>query len=346
MHPVWQTFLHNHQALIEDNRVIHFGDITSELQSSQTHTIIADLSHFDLIRFSGNDAQTFLQNQVSCDIRKVNSHAAQYGAYCTPKGRVLANFILWQQNDDLIMQVPASVSSPVRQRLAMYILRAQVKLNQASDELIRIGIAGTQGLSLIENILERPLNCEESLHVIEHESIHIIRLSQQQFELTTPIKNAPSFWEHLSIYAKPVGADCWNWLTIQAGIPVILAEAQEMFLPQMINLDKLDGISFKKGCYPGQEIVARTQYLGKLKRRMYLAHIDTTEIVKAGDALFSEDMDDQSSGNIVNAAPSPQGGFDALAVIQQSSLDSDSIHWKSLTGPVLEIKPLPYSISP
>jgi len=125
---------------------------------------------------------------------------------------------------------------------------------------------------------------------------------------------------------------------------MILSETQDEFLPQMINLDSIGGISFKKGCYPGQEIVARTQYLGKLKRRMFLAHISTTEAIRAGDALYSSDMDDQSSGNILNVAVSPNGGFDVLAVIQQSSVDSNEIHWRSLSGPVLEIKALPYSV--
>ena len=107
---------------------------------------------------------------------------------------------------------------------------------------------------------------------------------------------------------------------------------------------RLAASALKKGCYPGQEIVARTQYLGKLKRRMFLAHITTTETVKVGDTLYSIDMGDQSSGNIVNAGLSPHGGFDVLAVIQQSSVDTCKIHWQSLQGPVLEIKPLPYSL--
>ena len=343
MNPVWQTYLRNHQAIIENNCVIHFGDISSELQHTLANTIVADLSHFDLICFSGNDAKTFLQNQLTCDIRNINAHAANYGSYCTPKGRILTNFMLWQQDDDVIMQLPTSLSAPIQKRLAMYVLRAKVELTQPSENLIRMGIAGEHALSLIQNILNCSLNRCQSLQVIEHESTRIICLSQQRFELITPIENAFSLWERLSILAKPVGAACWDWLTIQAGIPVVLAETQEMFLPQMINLDVIGGISFKKGCYPGQEIVARTHYLGKIKRRMYLAHIDTTEIIKPGDTLFSEDMDDQSSGNIVNAAPSPQGGFDVLAVIQQNSLDSCIIHWKALTGPALEIKPLPYA---
>lgn len=342
MNPVWQTYLRNNQASFKNNCVIHFGDISSELQHTQTNAILADLSHFDLIRFSGKDARAFLQSQLSCDVGEVSPLTAQYGSYCTPKGRVLANFLLWQLNDDLIMQLPANLSVSIQKRLAMFVLRAKVDVTQASDDLVQMGIAGPHALSLISDIIKRPLSYFESLQVIGHESTRIICLSQQRFELITSLKNASSLWENLSIQARPVGPACWDWLTVQAGIPIIQAETQDMFLPQMINLDLIGGVSFKKGCYPGQEIVARTQYLGKLKRRMFLAHLETKETIKAGDTLFSSDMDDQPSGNIVNAAPSPQGGYDVLAVIQQSSLDSCTIHLKSLEGPVLQIKPLPY----
>ncbi len=342
MNPVWQSYLRNHYAVIENNCVIHFGDITSELQDTQTTTIITDLSHFDLIRFSGNDAKSFLQNQLSCDIREINLHAAQYGCYCTPKGRILANLLLCQQDADLLMQLPTDLSPSIQKRLSMYILRAKVQLTKASDDLVQIGIAGSNAITLIQDITGCTFDLNQSLQVIQHEHTCYIYLSRQRVELITPIKSAILLWKHLSQHAKPVGASCWNWLNIQSAIPIILPETQEMFLPQMVNLDVIGGISFKKGCYPGQEIVARTQYLGKLKRRMHLAHIATTETIKAGDALFSHDMDDQSTGNIVNVAPSPQGGFDVLAVIQQSSIGTCEIRWKSPQGPVLDIQSLPY----
>ncbi|PXW88195.1 hypothetical protein C8R34_1084 [Nitrosomonas sp. Nm84] len=345
MNPVWQTYLRNCHAIIENNCVMHFGDSAAERTNAHTETIMADLSHYGLIRFSGNDAQTFLQNQLSCDVREVNLQQAQYGSYCTPKGRVLANFLLWQQGDDYLMQLPASLIASMQKRLALYVLRAKVQLTDASNDLVRIGIAGPNAALLIKEITRSSHGSNQSLQVTHHEKISILYLSQQRMELITPIENAPMLWEHLNQNATPVGADCWDWLTIQAAIPTILPETQEAFLPQMINLDAIGGISFKKGCYPGQEIVARTQYLGKLKRRMFLAHIATTETISTGDALFSMDMDDQSSGNIVNAALSPHGGFDVLAVIQQSSVDTCDIHWQSLQGPVLKIKPLPYLLS-
>ena len=344
MNPVWQTYLRNCCAIIENNCVMHFGDIKMEHKDTETKTIMADLSHYGLIRCSGDDAQTFLQSQLSCDIRKVNLQQAQYGSYCTPQGRVLASFLLWRQGDDYLMQLPVSLTTSIQKRLALYVLRTKVQFTDANDALIRIGIAGPNAATSIEEITGSPCNSDQPLQVAHHEKISVLYLSQQRMELITTAENAPVLWERLNQHAKPVGANCWDWLNIQCAIPVILPETQEAFLPQMINLDAIGGVSFKKGCYPGQEIVARTQYLGKLKRRMFLAHITTTDTIKAGDALYSTDMNNQSSGNIVNVAPSPHGGFDVLAVIQQSSVATCEIHWQSLQGPMLKIKPLPYSL--
>ncbi|MBL8500854.1 MAG: folate-binding protein YgfZ [Nitrosomonas sp.] len=344
MNSAWQTFLREHHAVIENDGVAHFGNITTELQETPTTIVMADLSHHSLIRFSGEDAKTFLQNQLSCDIREINPKQAQYGSYCTPKGRILATFLLWQQQDDLLMQLPAGLSAAIQKRLTMYVLRAKVRLTDASNDLIRIGVAGPDAAMLVKDVTGLTCHCDHPLQVAQNGALSALCLAPQRIELITSVENAPILWQRLDQQVKPVGADCWNWLDIESGIPVILPETQEMFLPQMINLDAIGGVSFKKGCYPGQEIVARTQYLGKLKRRMFLAHIDSTQTIKAGDALYSSDMEDQSSGNIVNAAPSPQGGFDVLAVIQQSSVGTGEIHWQSLQGPTLKIKPLPYPL--
>lgn len=344
MNPAWQTFLRDRHAVIENDGVAHFGNIATELQETSTTTVMADLSHHSVIRFSGEDAKTFLQNQLSCDVREINPHQAQYGSYCTPKGRILATFLLWQQQDDLLIQLPAGLSAAIQKRLTMYVLRAKVRLTDASNDLIRIGVAGPDVAMLIKDVIGLACHCDHPLQVTHDGALSALCFSPQRIELITSVENAPVLWQRLDQQAKPVGANCWDWLNIESGIPVILPETQEMFLPQMVNLDAIGGVSFKKGCYPGQEIVARTQYLGKLKRRMFLAHIGSTQTIQAGDALYSSDMEDQSSGNIVNAAPSPQGGFDVLAVIQQSSVDTGGIHWQSLQGPTLEIKPLPYSL--
>ena len=138
----------------------------------------------------------------------------------------------------------------------------------------------------------------------------------------------------------------WSTLDIEAGIPVITRETQEEYVPQMVNLDLIGGVSYSKGCYPGQEIVARTHYLGRLKQRMYRVRL-ADENPRTGDPLYSAEFGrDQSSGTILNAAPTSRGAHEALAVIQKSSAATATLHWKALDGPAIEILSLPYAIAP
>ena len=224
----------------------------------------------------------------------------------------------------------------------MFVLRAKVKVTDSSESYVRLGVAGSNAAALLERTLGAVP--DTNLGVVQSEQGGILRLAPDRFEIVTTPEQAPVLWEKLNKDAKPVGAPCWDWLEIKAGVPVITPATQEQFVPQMANLEAIGGVSFQKGCYPGQEIVARTQYLGKLKRRMFLAHIQSATPIMAGDELFSADMAEQSSGMVVNAAPSPDGGFDLLAVLQMSSVEAGSVHWKALGGPVLEILPLPYTL--
>ena len=344
MNSTWHTFLRDRHAIIDNDRILHFGNITAERKSAQDEVIITDLSSFGLIRFFGEDTKDFLQKQLTCDVREIGSKMAQYGAYCTAKGRVYSTFTLWQQDGGFLMQLPASLIASIRKRLSMYVLRAKVQLTNVSDDWVQIGLAGVTAAAMVEKISGMQFVYERSLQIIVCDNIRILCLSPQRFVLIVSPEKAPELWCRLSEHATEVGTNCWEWLTIQDGIPVILPETQELFIPQMINFDALGGVSFKKGCYPGQEIVARTHYLGQLKRRMMLAHIDTSESVKPGDLLYSEDMADQSSGMIVNAVSAPQGGVDVLAVIQQGSKENYDIHLHSLAGAILVMKTLPYAL--
>ncbi|GJL75403.1 folate-binding protein YgfZ [Nitrosomonas sp.] len=340
----WRTFLQNHNAVIENDRVIQFGDDKAELKHAQTGMILTDLSHYGLLCFSGNDTRMFLQSQLSCDVMEVGVDKAQYGSYCTPKGRVLANFTLWQRNEEWMMQLPVSLCAAIQKRLSMFVLRSKVQINDCSEQWIRIGVAGIEACKRIEDVMETSLQTCRQLRVTHAPQASIFCYTPSRLELIVSETYADELWQTLSRNARPVGAACWDWLQIRAGIPVILTPTQEQFLPQMINLDLVGGVSFKKGCYPGQEIVARTQYLGKLKRRMFLANIATNNPVSAGDDLFGIENNDQSCGKIVNAAPAPSGGYDVLAVIQQSSVDAGKIYWKNPCGPVLNIDALPYAL--
>ncbi|MGH8684155.1 MAG: YgfZ/GcvT domain-containing protein, partial [Nitrosospira sp.] len=357
MNLTWQAYLRSRNAVIQDGCVVSYGNSAAELGSVRSTTVLADLSHFGLIRFSGEDAQSFLQGQLSCDVREINPAAdrstALYGSYCNPKGRMLASFLIWHSmlpgSHGYVMQLPAALQAAIQKRLSMFVLRAKVKLSDSSDTLLRIGVAGRHAGALVRETLGTiPIS---HLDVIHGQQGSVIRLAQDRFELVIAPEQAPTVWERLSKDAVPVGASCWDWLEIKAGIPVITAATQEQFVPQMVNLEAIGGVSFQKGCYPGQEIVARTEYLGKIKRRMVLANIQApaassampatptpTGTVAAGDELFSTDMGGkQSSGMVVNAAPAPGGGFDVLAVTQTSSIEAGKIYWRSLSGPPLEI---------
>lgn len=344
MNPSWQAFLQSRQAVIKDGRTLHFGNAAAELNHTKDGTVIVDLSHLGLIQFSGEDAQAFLQGQLTCDVIKIKPDMAQYGGYCTPKGRLLANFLLWQ-NEGYLMQLPAGLCAAIQQRLSLFVLRAKVKLTNINDKFIRIGVAGKNARMIVEKVSGVKFGPDQRLAVQHNEQTSIICLAPHRFEFIAAIEHAPTLWAHLTENTTPAGAICWDWLDIQSGIPVILPATQEEFIPQMVNLDAIDGVSFQKGCYPGQEIVARTRYLGKLKRRMYLAHIATDTPVAPGDDLFSSSTAEQSCGNIVNAAPAPDGGYDVLAVIQISSAEVDTVHWKAKNGTVLGIGPQPYLLS-
>ena len=155
-----------------------------------------------------------------------------------------------------------------------------------------------------------------------------------------PAAAAPALLEHLGSAARG-GVDDWERASIRAGVATIVAATQEAFVPQMANFDLVGGVSFTKGCYPGQEIVARTQYRGTLKRRMALAHIEGTERPVPGESVFSAAFGEQAAGTIVSAAPAAEGGFDSLVVAQVESLDRDDLRWKSPQGPALHIRVKP-----
>jgi hypothetical protein len=177
------------------------------------------------------------------------------------------------------------------------------------------------------------------------EDITVIGLSAERCEIAAPSDKVARLIELLTAAgAEKIGSEVWDRLGILSGIPTVTPATQEAFVPQMVNLDLIGGVSFEKGCYPGQEIVARMHYRGTLKQRMYLAHGTEATPPQAGDKLYSPAFGEQASGTIVSAARSPEGGFDALAVIQTAAAGKREIRWNSPDGPALTLLPLPYPI--
>jgi len=342
MNQDWQQFLTQQGAVLDAGLVQHFGDAAAELRATAQGAVLCDLGQFGILRASGEDAQTFLQNMLSNDIREVTADRAQLSSLNTPKGRMLASMLIWRSGDDYLLQLPRALCEPMRRKLSMYVLRAKVKTCSAGEDVVRLGVAGAAAEDSLREIWGMlPQNDHDVVRGVRGV---LIRLPGGRFEAVVKAEDGPDLWHALSRSCMPVGSPCWEWLDIRAGIPAITQATQEQFVPQMVNLEAIGGVSFQKGCYPGQEIVARTMYLGKVKRRMYLANIPGEFAPLPGDELFGADAEAQPSGMIVNAQPSPDGGFDVLAVIQTASAEAGSIHWKSQDGPVLRLLPLPYPI--
>jgi folate-binding protein YgfZ len=224
----------------------------------------------------------------------------------------------------------------------MFILRAKVKIEDVSSQYVCLGLSGKEAGALLKSSLGTIP--QTALAVENNATSSIIRIENERFTIITTPEHAAVLWQQL---VHPREARSVH----PAGIGSILSQEfrsscqpiQEQFVLQMLNLDLLDGVSFKKGCYPGQEIVARIRYLGKVKQRTFLAHLVSEFAPLPNDPLYSKDFAGQTSGNILNAAPSPQGGYDVLATLHISSVtDAQLVHWKTPEGAVLGFQTLPY----
>ncbi|MEQ1591767.1 MAG: folate-binding protein [Thiobacillaceae bacterium] len=336
----WKTCLQSQGAVIDCGTVQHFGNPAAELAADNNGTIVADLSQLGITAFSGEDTVAFLQGQLTNDVRQLHADTAQWNGYCSPKGRLLGNFLMWRQGDDFLLQMSGDIRESVQKKLAMFIMRSKTKARDASDDNVRLVIAGANAADAVKTAFDAlPDAPMKSVHT---ESGTVIRVGEDKFVLSISPDAAERVWHSLTQSATPVGAPVWDGLRLNAGIPMITAATQDQFVPQMVNLEVIGGVSFQKGCYTGQEIVARSQYLGKLKRRMFLAHIDVS--AAPGDSLYSADMNGQATGMVVNVAPAPDGGFDLLAVMQVESAKSSTMHLKALDGAALTLKPLPYAM--
>lgn len=313
------------------------------MTAAENRTEVCALPSLALIRFTGPDARVFLQGQLTCDVEALTPETSTYGSYCTPKGRILSTFLLWRAGEDYFMQLPAALREPVQKRLSTFILRSKVKALDATDEWALLGVSGRSAAALARLVSG---TAPGAVHGVTHgKDAIIIRLPGERFEFIVPAAKAQPIKDMLAHQAEVTDERYWEWLDIRAGVPMVTPATQEAFVPQMANLDLIGGVSFTKGCYPGQEIVARTHYRGTLKQRMYRASVTEGEPPHPGDKLYSPETGDQSCGMIVNAAPAPDGIFDVLAVMQIAAADRGEVHLRSPDGPDLELQPLPYKVT-
>ena len=304
------------------------------------------ISQSGLLRFDGPEVQSFLQGQLTNDVKALSGTRSHYSGYCTPKGRLLATLLMWQRDGTYYMQMPRELCEPVRKRLSMYILRAKVKAADVTGEYVLFGLTGADAASLVAAIAGlAPVATTTAIHDVVHsESVSVLMLPVQRYLVVATQADAIRIEALLAAEATESPATLWSALDIDAGIPTVVAATQEQFVPQTVNFDLIGAVSFDKGCYPGQEIVARTHYLGRVKQRMVRARITANVAPAAGDKLYSELYGNQASGMIVSAVSADAGNHDVLAVIQTSSLEKSDVHWQSPDGPALQLQTLPYIV--
>lgn len=346
MNSSWSAHLSNAGAVLENGRVAHFGDPDGELQAATNATTLCPLTQYSLLTATGPDTASFLQGQLTADVARLATDASRLTAWCSAKGRMLACLRLTRDASTWYLRLPASLAAAVHQRLRLFILRAQIELHDASTERVLLGVAGNASpAQLSEAIGATP---DTANAVIHSGAISVVRLPDAvpRFELHGPVEAMERVWNTLSSQVRPVGSDAWTLQEIRAGLPEILPQTQDAFIPQMANLDLLGGVNFDKGCYVGQEVIARTRNLGRLKRRMYRLRSDADSCpAPATELLVRDTRGAQSVGQIVRAAPVPEGGFEALAVVAMDQVDRGEIHLGDIGGPKVTVLPLPYAVT-
>ena len=296
---------------------------------TQTLQGIAPISHLGVIRVQGEDAASFLHGQLTNDFALLDMQHARLAAFCNAKGRMQASFIGFKRaQDDILLLLSKDLLAQTLKRLSMFVLRAKAKLSDATDQFQILGIVGTELLQA-----DTPAWSLE-----QRDGAHWVQLY--------PVAGqARALWVAEANVAAPQGpalsADAWRWTEVAGGIATLSAPVFELFVPQMLNYESVGGVNFKKGCYPGQEVVARSQFRGTLKRRAYL--VESAHAMHAGQEIFAADDAEQATGTVVQAAPAPTGGWQAIISMQTSASDQ-TLTLDGPQGAAVRVLSLPYPL--
>ncbi|MGB5830425.1 MAG: folate-binding protein [Thiohalocapsa sp.] len=348
MNPDWRAFLESRAASVSepgDQNVDHAGSARFAEAPTDADCALIDLSHLGLVAVGGPEAVEFLQGQVSNDIRELSEAHSQLNSHCSPKGRMLANFRALRIERSLFLVLPRTQMEPLLKRLRMFVLRAKVTIDDASDALVCFGIVGNCADAALRDLFG-PLPVGDN-EMVRAEVATLIRIPGvvQRFLFIGPAEQAQSLWQLAAEQTQEANADLWALHDIRAGIPTVLPETSDAFVPQMANMHLIDGVSFTKGCYTGQEVVARMQYLGKLKRRMYSAEVETEIAPRPGDILsVPGSKSEQAPGRIVDARAIAPGRYALLVVVEISAAESGEVRLASEDGPLLSLKTPPYGL--
>lgn len=286
------------------------------------------LSELGVIRAQGEEAAKFLHGQLTQDFALLGLGEARLAGFCSAKGRLLATMIGWQSAEqEILLALPRALLPAILKRLTMFVMRAKCKLSDATAEVALWGLVDEPGPAERWS-LTRPTQTSVVI-TLPGAEVHGLFLLAQSADAPAPVLPA-------------IAAADWRWLALASGLPWVEAATSEQFVPQMLNLELLGGVNFQKGCYPGQEVVARSQYRGTLKRRTYLYELEGQAL--PGQEIFHSDDPGQPAGLVANAA-ARDGRSLILAETKIAALASGSLHLGSVDGPVLQPRELPYPLT-
>jgi folate-binding protein YgfZ len=294
---------------------------------------IAPLDHLGVIRVAGADAVSFLQGQLTNDFALLPSDEARLAGFLSAKGRMQASFIGWiPAPGEVLLVCHRSVLEAVRKRLSMFVMRAKAQLTDATADFSLLGVAGLA----LETLAGQVLPAWKK---------KVLGAAQLVF-LPSAAGRPRALWLAPAGEAPPAGpalpADTWRWGEVASGVATLEAGVVDAFVPQMLNYESVGGVNFKKGCYPGQEVVARSQFRGTLKRRGYVVHADAPLAV--GQEVFHSSDAEQPCGTVAQVAAAPGGGFEAIVSMQISAAQGGELHAGSADGALLALLPLPYAL--
>ncbi|GAA6119675.1 folate-binding protein [Acidovorax sp. FG27] len=294
---------------------------------------VAPLAHLGVIRVEGADAAAFLHGQLTQDFALLGMQEARLAAFLSAKGRMQASFIGFKRSaTEVLLICSRDLLAPTLKRLSMFVLRAKAKLTDATGDFALCGLAGSAAQALLAGA-DAPW-------------------SRRDVDGATVVRLYPAQGQPRALWVAPAGTPAptgaalgealWQWSEVQAGVATLAQPVVEAFVPQMLNYESVGGVNFKKGCYPGQEVVARSQFRGTLKRRAYLAHAAAD--VAVGSEVFAGGDAEQPVGTVVQAAPAPGGGVDLIVSMQIGAADGTALTAASADGPALTLQPLPYAL--
>ncbi len=290
---------------------------------------LALLPDHGVLALTGDDRVRFLHSMSTNDVERQPSGQARWHGLCTAKGRLVATLLGWREPDALMLMLPRVHAETVRKRLAMYVLRAKVRVEQRSDACAVLGLAGARAAAALGALgLPAPGPLEVAGATLpDGAAATVVGLPPIELDgrpspllrslLVVPAASLAALWPALAARLRPLGSDLWRWTEVRGRVVRVVPATSETFVPQMIDFDLAGGVSFDKGCYPGQEVVARAHYLGKVKRHLQLAHVEGGEPAPATGIL---DASGQAVGAVAMAAPAPGGGADLLIEVQDAAL--------------------------